>query len=73
MRRHFLTRTAVLGSLLALAACDDADNTIEANDTSQRVTTVSAEYSAVSAVDADFGNGKASIFGAPREARILFW
>ena len=68
MRRHFLTRIAVLGSLLALAACDDAD-TIEGNDTNELVT-ASIEHSAP---DAEPGNGKASIFGLPREARVLFW
>jgi hypothetical protein len=69
MRRHFLTRIAVLGSLLALAACDDAD-TIEANATNELVTTASTEYSAP---DAESGYGKASIFGVPREAQVLFW
>jgi len=69
MRRHFLTRIAVLGSLLALAACDDAD-TIEGNDTNELVTTASTAHSAP---DAEPGNGKASIFGVPREARVLFW
>jgi hypothetical protein len=68
MRRHFLTRIAVLGSLLALAACADAD-TIGGNDTNAFVTTASTEYSAPDAS----GNGKASMFGVPREARILFW
>jgi hypothetical protein len=57
-----------LGSLLALAACADSD-TVESNDRSGLVTTASV---ARSAQDAD-GNGKASMFGAPREARILFW
>jgi hypothetical protein len=69
MRRHFLTRPAVLGSLLALAACADAD-TIGGNDTSAFVTTAST---ALSAPDAQSGNAKASMFGVPREARILFW
>ena len=69
MRRHFLTRTAVLGSLLALAARDNAD-TIEGNDTSKLVATASTEHSAP---DAELGTGKASIFGVPREARVLFW
>lgn len=71
MRRHFLTGIAVLGSVLALAACDDAD-TIQGNATNELLTTasVSAEYSVP---DAEFGNGKASIFGVPREARIIFW
>ena len=67
MRRYFLTRTAVLGSLLALAACVDAD-TIEGNGTTEFVTTASTEYSAP-----EPGNGKASMFGVPLEARILFW
>ena len=69
MRRHFLTKIALLGSLLALAACADAD-AIEGNATSELVTTASTKYSAP---DAEPGNGKASIFGVPREARILFW
>jgi len=68
MRRYFLTRTAVFGSLLALAACVDAD-TIEGNSTTtELVTTASSEYSAP-----EPGNGKASMFGVPREARLLFW
>jgi len=58
----------VLGSLLALAACDDAD-TIEGNDTNELVT-ASIEHSAP---DAEPGNGKASMFAVPREARVLFW
>jgi hypothetical protein len=66
MRRHFLTGTVIVGSLLVLAACDDPD-TIESNDTSRLVTT--AAYRA----PAEPGNGKASMFGVPREARILFW
>jgi len=66
MRRHFLTRTAMVGSLLALAACADAD-TIGGKDTNAFVTT------ARSTPDAEPGNGKAWIFGAPREARVLFW
>jgi len=69
MCRHVLTGTAVLGSLLALAACADAD-TIEANDTNGLVATASIEHSAP---DAKPGNGKASMFGVPREARVLFW
>jgi hypothetical protein len=69
MRRHFLTRIAVLGSLLALAAYDDAD-TIEGNDTNEFVTIASTAHIAP---DAQPGNGKASIFRVPREARILFW
>jgi hypothetical protein len=69
MCRHFLTRIAVSGSLLAVAACEDA-GTIAGNDTNELVTTVSTEYSAA---DAERGNGKASMFGVPREARILFW
>jgi hypothetical protein len=69
MRRHFPTRIAVLGSVLALAACADAD-TIEGNDTNGLVTTASTEHSAPDAVP---GNGKASMFGVPREARVLFW
>jgi hypothetical protein len=66
MRRHFLTRIAMLGPLLALAACDDAD-TIEGNDTNELVT-ASTEYSAP---EAEPDNGKASIFGVPREAQVL--
>jgi len=69
MHRHVLTRIAVSGSLLALAACADAD-AIESNATNALVTTASTEYSAP---DAESGNGKASIFGVPREARVLFW
>ena len=69
MRRHFLTRIAVLGSLLALAACDDVD-TIEGNDTNEFVAIASTAHSAP---DTEPGNGKASIFAVPREARILFW
>ena len=69
MRRHIITRTAVLGSLLALAACDNAD-TIEGNDTNEFVTIASTAHSAQ---DAEPGDGKASIFGTPREARVLFW
>jgi hypothetical protein len=45
-------------------------DTIEGNDTNELVTAASAEHSAP---DAEPGNGKASIFGVPREARILFW
>ena len=67
MRRHVLTRIAVLGSLLALAACADAD-AIEGNDTNALVSTASTAYSAP---DAEPGNGKASIFEVPREARVL--
>jgi hypothetical protein len=63
MRRHFLTRIAVLGPLLALAAYDDAD-------TNEFVTIASTAHSAP---DAEPGNGKASIFRVPREAWILFW
>lgn len=63
MRRHFLTRVAVLGSLLALAARDDAD-------TIDLVTTASTEHSAP---NAEPSNDKASLFFVPREARILFW
>jgi len=63
MRRYFLTRIAVLGSLLALAARDDA-NTIEL------VTAASTEHSAPAA---EPDNDKASWFFVPREARILFW
>ena len=62
MRRHFLTRVAVLGTLLALAADADA---IEGNDTKELVTTAST--------DTGPGTSKASIFGVPREAQILFW
>jgi len=69
MRRHFLTRIAVLGSLLAIAACDDAD-TIEGNNTNELVTIASTEQGAP---DAEPGNGKASMFAVPREARVLFW
>ncbi len=69
MRRHFLTGTAVLGPLLALAACADADR-IAGNDTDDLVTTASTERSAP---DAEPGHGKASMFGVPREARVLFW
>ena len=69
MRRHVLTRTALLGSVLALAACADAD-TIEANDTNELVTTASTEHSPP---DAGPGYGKASMFGVPREARVIFW
>jgi hypothetical protein len=61
MRRHFLTR---MGSLFALA---DAD-TIEGNGANELVT-ASIEHSAP---DAEPGNGKASMFGVPREARVLF-
>ena len=59
MRRH--TRTAVFfgGSLLALAGCDDADTIVD-NDTDGLVTTAPAEP----------GNDKASLFRAPREARV---
>jgi predicted outer membrane protein len=67
MRRHFFTRTAALGSLLALAAGVSAD-TIGGNDTSKLVATASIEHSAP-----DAEPGKASIFGVPREARVLFW
>ena len=69
MCRQFLTRIAASGSLLALAACADAD-TIEADDTNEFVTTASVEYSAAAT---EPGNGKASMFGVPREARLLFW
>jgi len=69
MRRHFLTRIAVFGSLLALAACDDA-YTIAGNDTNELVTTALIAHSPP---DAEPSNGKASIFAVPREARILFW
>ena len=68
MRRHFLTRIAVLGSLPALAACVDAD-TIAGSDTNELVTTASTDSAPV----AEPGNGKASMFGVPREARVLFW
>jgi hypothetical protein len=71
MRRHVLTRTAVFGSLLGLAACADAD-TIEGNDADQFVKTASVEHSLPDAEPAN-RNGKASMFGVPREARILFW
>jgi hypothetical protein len=66
MRRHFLTRLTVLGSLLAFAACDHAD-TIAGTDTN-RLVTASTEHSAP---DAQPGYGKASMFGVPREARVL--
>jgi hypothetical protein len=69
MRRHFVTRNAVLGSLLALAACEDT-NTIESNDTSKFIATASTERRAP---DTEHSDGKASMFGVPREARILFW
>ena len=69
MRRHCLTRIAVLGSLLALAACADAD-TIGDTGTNELVKTAWIDQSAR---DIEPGNGKASIFGVPREARILFW
>ena len=68
MRRHFLTRIAVLGSLLALVARDDAD-TREGNDTNALVTA----FTEHSAPDARPGNDKASWFFVPREARIVFW
>jgi hypothetical protein len=60
--------TAMVGSLLALAACDDAD--IETNDAGRLVTTASVAHDAPAT---EPGNGKASMFGVPREARILFW
>lgn len=66
MRRHLVTRIAVLGSLLALAAYHDAD-TIEGNNTNELVI-ASIEHSAP---DAKPGNGKASWFGVPREAQVL--
>jgi len=69
MRRHFVTRMAVLGSLLALAVYDDAD-TIEGNDTNKFITIASTAHGTS---DAESGNGNASIFRVPREARILFW
>ena len=69
MRRHSITRVAALGSLLVLAACADAD-TIADNDTSQLVTTASTEHGTPGV---EPGYGKASMFGPPREARILFW
>lgn len=69
MRRRSVTRSAVLGSLLALAACEDT-TTIESNDTVKLIASASTERSAP---DTKHGNGKASMFGAPREARILFW
>lgn len=69
MVRHFLTETAVLGLVLALAACDDAD-TIKGHDASKLVTTA---LSAESAPYAKPGYGKASMFTVPQEARILFW
>jgi hypothetical protein len=59
----------MLGSLLALAACEDI-TTIESKDTSKFIAAASTERSAP---DARHGNDKASMFGAPREARILFW
>lgn len=67
MRRHLLTRTAVLGSLLVLAACEDAD-TLAGNDTSELVTTASAE---LSAPNTKRGNDKALLFRVPRETRVL--
>ena len=69
MRRHFLTRIAVLGSLVALAAHDDAD-TIGGNDTNEFVTIASTAHIRP---DSEPGDGKASIFRVPREARVLFW
>jgi hypothetical protein len=69
MRGRLVARNAVLGSLLVLAACEDT-STIESNDTSKFVATASAERSTSVA---EHGNGKASMFGVPREARILFW
>jgi len=69
MGRHVLTGTAVLGSLLALAACADAD-TVQDNDANAVITTASTKHTAT---DAETGNGKASMFGVPREARILVW
>ena len=67
MRRQVLTRVAALGSLLALAACADAD-TIAGNDAGQLVTTAST-----SVLEGEPGYAKASMFGTPREARIRFW
>jgi len=69
MRRRFLTESAVLASVLALAACDDAD-TIKAHNTNKLVTTA---LSAQTAPYAQPGYGKASMFTVPQEARILFW
>jgi len=69
MRRHCLTRIAVVVSLLALASRDDAD-TIEGNHTNELITIASTEQGAP---DAEPGNGRASMFAVPREARILFW
>jgi hypothetical protein len=69
MRRHFLATVAVLGSLLALAAWGGAD-VIEGSDTNELVRMAATDHRAP---DAGPGNGKASIFGVPREARVLFW
>lgn len=69
MRRHFVTRLAALGSFVAFAGCADAD-TVGGNDTNGLVAAAAA---ANSAPDGASGNGKASMFGVPREARILFW
>jgi len=69
MHRHIFTRIAVLGSVLGLATYDDA-HTTDGNDTNTVVMIASTEHSAP---DAEPGNGKASIFGVPREARILLW
>jgi len=60
----------VLGSLLALAACADAD-TIEGNDTNELFKTASTGHGAPD--EPGNRNGKASMFGVPREARVLFW
>ena len=65
MRRHLLTGTAVLGSLVALAACEDAD-TIAGNDTNELVMTAQTVDSAPNT-----GNDKALLFRVPREARVL--
>jgi hypothetical protein len=64
MRRQFLMRTAVLGSLFALVACDDRDTTVS-NAPNERVTT------APGAPTAEPGNGKALMFQVPPEASVL--
>jgi hypothetical protein len=65
MRRD--TRIAVLGSLVALAAYNNAD-TIEGKSTNE-IVTASTERSAPYA---EPGNGRASMFRVPREARVIF-
>ena len=68
MHRHHFSGTAVLGSLLALAACAEP-NTIEGaatTDANKLVAAVSAGQPS-----AQPGDDKASIFAVPREARVL--